>query len=66
MHGTQLPEYDFAKLIWMLKDSIYQKKPGIFLKVFAPNPPKEDSVYDKLEFNLTEKLRWEVPPEEDN
>ena len=49
----------------MLKDPIYQNKSEPFLKVYAPYPckPEVDSVYDKLEYNLTEKPR---PPEEDN
>ena len=68
MCGTQIPEYDFAKLIRMLKDPTYQKNPEAFLRVYAPHPckPEEDSVYNKLEFNLMEHPRWEVSPEADN
>ena len=68
MYGTQLPQYDFAKLIRMLKDPRYRTKSEDFLEVFAPYPckPEDHSVYNKLGYNLTENPRWEVPPEEEN
>ena len=71
MYGTQFAENyqnTFENVIRMLKDPRYRKQSEAFLRVFAPRPcePQEDSVYDKLQFNLDENPRWKVPPKGHN
>ena len=68
MYDTHILEYDFAELIWMLKDKRYQNKSEAFLRVYAPHAweLEEDGVYKELKCNLTKKPRWEVPTEENN